>query len=41
VVAGAKFCNNCGQSVEPKPCKNCNNPLPPGAKFCGNCGTAA
>src|SRR5215210_2218593 len=27
VPAGAKFCNSCGTSVEPKPCKNCNNPL--------------
>ena len=39
VQAGSKFCNNCGQSLQPQACKNCNTPVPAGSKFCGNCGT--
>ena len=35
VIAGAKFCSNCGAKLV---CPNCGNALIPGAKFCPNCG---
>ncbi len=40
IVAGAKFCPNCGQpTAPPKPkCANCQTELNPDAKFCFNCG---
>lgn len=39
VVAGSKFCNNCGQTmaVENK-CPNCGENVVAGSKFCNNCG---
>ena len=35
VIAGAKFCMNCGAKLV---CANCGQPIMPGAKFCMNCG---
>ena len=35
VIAGAKFCMNCGAKLV---CPKCGQPLIPGAKFCMNCG---
>ncbi|MBQ6114298.1 MAG: zinc ribbon domain-containing protein, partial [Synergistaceae bacterium] len=35
VIAGAKFCMNCGAKLI---CANCGQPIMPGAKFCMNCG---
>ncbi len=35
VIAGAKFCMNCGAKLV---CSNCGQPIIPGAKFCMNCG---
>lgn len=40
VVAGAKFCNECGASLRPAACPKCGNAVQPGAKFCNECGTA-
>lgn len=41
--AGAKFCPNCGQSLQPAAstvaCPKCGTQNPAGAKFCTNCGT--
>ena len=41
--AGAKFCQNCGTSVQVQQagavqCPNCQSQVPSGAKFCNNCG---
>ena len=36
-VGGAKFCNECGSSLEIN-CSNCGKPNPPGSKFCNECG---
>lgn len=44
---GAKFCQKCGQSFQPKiqvtpvaaACKSCGAKLDPQAKFCPECGT--
>ena len=39
--AGARFCNQCGQSLvaqDPR-CPKCNAPLPAGSRFCSTCGT--
>ena len=38
---GTKFCNECGQRLQPvqKICPNCNASLPAGSKFCSECGT--
>ena len=40
LVAGAKFCPNCGakQQAASPVCPGCGNPVTPGAKFCMNCG---
>ncbi|MBQ7154055.1 MAG: SPFH domain-containing protein [Synergistaceae bacterium] len=35
VIAGAKFCMNCGAKLV---CPNCGQAVVPGAKFCMNCG---
>lgn len=41
LVAGAKFCSNCGTPVQTKKfCTNCGCQLDPNAKFCSNCGKA-
>lgn len=41
INANAKFCGECGKSVQEEkvPCINCKTPLPKDAKFCGECGT--
>ena len=41
LMAGAKFCPNCGakQQAAASACPGCGNPVNPGAKFCANCGT--
>jgi membrane protease subunit (stomatin/prohibitin family) len=36
--AEAKFCPNCGQSLEAAKCPSCGAAVPPGAKFCPECG---
>ena len=38
--SGAKFCQNCGASLQPQgsKCPKCGTINPPGAKFCSNCG---
>ncbi|HEY7024095.1 MAG TPA: adenylate/guanylate cyclase domain-containing protein, partial [Candidatus Limnocylindrales bacterium] len=38
-VAGARFCNQCGNSLDTG-CPNCGSTNAPGARFCSNCGTA-
>lgn len=38
VVAGAKFCNECGTSLRPTACPKCGHVPQPGAKFCIECG---
>ncbi len=39
LVAGSKFCSNCGQAVpQNKFCMNCGQVVPAEAKFCPNCG---
>lgn len=40
LVAGSKFCMNCGAKVVTEiKCKNCGTKLEPNAKFCPECGT--
>ena len=39
LLAGAKFCSECGTSQEKKKCANCQTELVPGTKFCNECGT--
>ena len=39
--ATARFCQNCGTSLAPKPCRQCGTTLETGAKFCGQCGTSS
>jgi membrane protease subunit (stomatin/prohibitin family) len=39
LLAGAKFCSECGASQEKKKCANCQTELTPGTKFCNECGT--
>ena len=39
LLAGAKFCSECGASQEKKKCANCQTELVPGTKFCNECGT--
>jgi hypothetical protein len=42
LVAGAKFCANCGTPVaQTRSCSSCGTELAAGAKFCANCGTPA
>ncbi len=40
IVAGQKFCGECGQSLASKVCAWCNQPVDQGEKFCGTCGKA-
>ena len=35
----AKFCPNCGATVQNRTCPNCRKPIEPKARFCGGCGT--
>jgi class 3 adenylate cyclase len=35
--AGARFCNNCGTTLESL-CPRCGKPNPPGSRFCNGCG---
>jgi membrane protease subunit (stomatin/prohibitin family) len=39
VIAGAKFCNECGASLRTPACPKCGHAAQPGAKFCIECGT--
>lgn len=36
----ARFCQQCGKSLQITKCGGCNSILAPDAKFCGQCGTA-
>ncbi|MEM4986708.1 zinc ribbon domain-containing protein [Collimonas sp. H4R21] len=38
-VAGARFCQQCGNSLQAVSCGGCGVAKAAGAKFCGNCGT--
>jgi membrane protease subunit (stomatin/prohibitin family) len=38
-VAAAKFCNECGTSLQPAACPKCGYVPQAGAKFCIECGT--
>jgi pSer/pThr/pTyr-binding forkhead associated (FHA) protein len=35
------FCQACGQSLKPRACAGCGQPLLAGARFCGHCGRAS
>lgn len=37
-VAGARFCNHCGNTLTNQFCPHCGAQITPGAKFCSNCG---
>ena len=37
-VAGARFCQQCGNSLQAPGCSGCGIAKVAGAKFCGNCG---
>lgn len=39
MLAGSKFCSECGAKQEKQKCTNCQTDLPPGTKFCNECGT--
>ena len=39
MLAGGKFCSECGAKQEEQKCANCQTELPPGTKFCNECGT--
>jgi membrane protease subunit (stomatin/prohibitin family) len=39
MLAGSKFCSECGAKQEKDKCKNCQTELSPGTKFCNECGT--
>ncbi|MGI8919327.1 MAG: SPFH domain-containing protein [Pyrinomonadaceae bacterium] len=39
MLAGGKFCSECGAKQEKQKCANCETELPPGTKFCNECGT--
>lgn len=41
LIAGAKFCAECGTSATPRACATCSIALVNGARFCASCGTAA
>lgn len=37
----ARFCAQCGMSLQALPCAACNKNIPAGAKFCPACGQSA
>jgi membrane protease subunit (stomatin/prohibitin family) len=39
MLAGGKFCSECGAKQEKQKCTNCQAELSPGTKFCNECGT--
>jgi membrane protease subunit (stomatin/prohibitin family) len=39
MLAGSRFCSECGAKQEKQKCTNCQTELPPGTKFCNECGT--
>lgn len=39
MLAGGKFCSECGAKQEKQKCTNCQTELAPGTKFCNECGT--
>ena len=41
MLAGSKFCSECGAKQEKRKCANCQTELTPGTKFCNECGTKA
>ncbi|KAA5842385.1 zinc-ribbon domain-containing protein [Pseudomonas chlororaphis] len=40
-AAKARFCQQCGTSLQPAACRQCGNTLAAGARFCAQCGGAA
>jgi len=39
MLAGSKFCSECGAKQTKQKCTNCQTELAPGTKFCNECGT--
>ena len=39
MLAGSKFCSECGAKQEKQKCSKCQTDLSPGTKFCNECGT--
>ncbi len=39
MLAGGKFCSECGAKQEKQKCSKCQTELTPGTKFCNECGT--
>lgn len=39
-AAGARFCAQCGASLQAVQCSACGAEAPPGARFCPDCGQA-
>ena len=39
MLAGSKFCSECGAKQEKQKCSKCQTELSPGTKFCNECGT--
>lgn len=39
-AAGARFCSQCGTSLQPANCSKCQAATTPGARFCSACGAA-
>lgn len=37
-LESARFCQQCGASLQPAQCASCGGALAAGAKFCGQCG---
>jgi RNA polymerase subunit RPABC4/transcription elongation factor Spt4 len=35
---GARFCQQCGGSMQPAACRQCGTAMQAGAKFCAQCG---
>ncbi|WP_124338136.1 double zinc ribbon domain-containing protein [Pseudomonas chlororaphis] len=40
-AARARFCQQCGTSLQPAACRQCGSTLAAGARFCAQCGGAA